>query len=320
MSLAATLDGKLYIALRADNAVAVVDTNTMTVITVIPGFDGPHGLTLAPTGERIYVVNQEAGSIGVIDLSSDNLVTTWPITGADWLSDVDVSVDGQRLYVADANMGDVYVLDTATGAVLATMTGTGDGWCAWEVEAFPPAAGPFVYATFPDEGWVGVFNTTSNTLEKVFKLGDGGDLRGMALFPPMRLHFTTLSVTKDVESTTNVDLGDVVTYTITLSNDGVDQAVGVTLTDMLPDGVTFGGFVQDSGAVYEAGVVSWNGDLAIGANLTIVFTATVNMDNDLYGQTITNTVEAAAINATANSDSASFSVVGRIYLPLIMRD
>jgi uncharacterized repeat protein (TIGR01451 family) len=291
----------------------------MTVISVITGFNGPHGLTLAPTGERVYVVNQEANSIGVIDLSGDSLVTTWSIPGAEWLSDVDVSVDGQRLYVADAEMGDVYVLDTATGAVLAVVTGTGDGWTAWEVEAFPPAAGPFVYATFPDEGWVGVLNSTSNTLEKVFRLGDDGDLRGMALFPPIRLHPTTLSVTKDVEPTTDVDLGDIVTYTITLSNDGPDEAMGIVLTDTLPAGVTFGGFVQDDGAVYEVGVISWSGDLAISANLTIVFTATVNMDDALYGQSITNTVEVSTANAPPNSASASFTIIRRIYLPLIAK-
>jgi uncharacterized repeat protein (TIGR01451 family) len=319
MSLAASLSDKLYIALRSDNAVAVVDTTAMTVTRIITGFIAPHGLALSPVGGYVFVVNQGDDSIGVIDTSSDSLMATWPIPGADWLSDVDVSVDGKRLYVADAEMGDVYVLDTATGALLAAMTGTGDGWTAWEVEAFPPAAGPFVYATFSSDNWVGVFNTTSNTFEKAFRLGDGGDLRGMALFPPLRLQPTTLNVAKDVESTAAVNLGEVVTYTLTLSNDGVDQAVGIVLTDTLPAGVTFGGFVQDNGAVYQAGVISWNGDLAVGANLMIIFTVTVNMDAALYGQTLTNTVEVAAANATANSASASFTVVWRILLPLISR-
>lgn len=187
MSLAATCSDKLYVALRVDDAVAVVDTASMTVTTVITGFAAPHGLTLTPDCRRVYVVNQEADSIGVIDTRSDTLVATWPISGADWLSDVDVLTSGRRLYVADAEKGDVYVLDTATGAVLATLTGTGDGWTAWEVEAFPSAAGPFVYATFAYDGWVGVVDTAGNTLVKVFKVGDGGDLRGMALFPPVRL-------------------------------------------------------------------------------------------------------------------------------------
>ncbi|MBN2389983.1 MAG: beta-propeller fold lactonase family protein [Anaerolineae bacterium] len=185
MSLAAACSDKLYVALRAGGAVAVVDTAVMTVTKVITGFVAPHGLTLTPACDRVYVSNQGGDSIGVIDASSDSLIATWPVPGAEWLSDVDVSVDGQRLYVADADTGDVYVLDTATGAVVATVTGT--GWTAWEVEAFPLAAGPFVYATFPYDGWVGVLDTTSNTLEKVFRLGDGGDLRGMALFPPTRL-------------------------------------------------------------------------------------------------------------------------------------
>jgi YVTN family beta-propeller protein len=187
MSLAAACSDKLYVALRADNAVAVVDTAAMTVTKIITGFFAPHGLALTPTCKRVYVSNQGDDSVGVIDASSDSLIATWPVPGTEWLSDVDVSVDGQRLYVADADTGDVYVLDTATGSLLATVTGTGDGWTSWELEAFPPAAGPFVYASFPYDGWVGVLNTTDNTLEKVIRLGDGGDLRGMALFPPIRL-------------------------------------------------------------------------------------------------------------------------------------
>ncbi len=187
MSLAAACSGKLYVALRADNAVAIVDTSVMTVTKVITGFNEPHGLTLAPTCQQAYVVNQGGDSIGVINTATDSLIATWPIIGADWLSDVDISPDGQRLYVADAELGDVHVLNAATGAVLAHMTGTGDGWTAWEVETFSPSGGPFVYATFSYDGWVGVFNTTSNTWQKAIQLGTGGDLRGMALFPPLRL-------------------------------------------------------------------------------------------------------------------------------------
>jgi YVTN family beta-propeller protein len=187
MSLAAACSGKLYVALHVDGAVAVVDTAAMTVTEVITGFVQPHGLALTPDCGRVYVGDQGSGSIGVIDARSDSLIATWPILGAEWLSDVDVSVDGQRLYVADASTGDVYVLDTATGALLDAVTGTGSGWTAWEVEAFPLVAGPSVYATFPREGWVGVLNTATNTLEKVFRLGDDGNLRGMALFPPTRL-------------------------------------------------------------------------------------------------------------------------------------
>jgi YVTN family beta-propeller protein len=183
MSLAAIPSGKLYVALRADDSVAVVDPISMTVTTVITGFVAPHGLATALTGEQVYVVNQVGNSIGVIDTRTDSLAATWPIPEAEWLSDIDVSQFGERLYVTDANMGDIYVLDATTGAVLAIVTGTGDGWTAWEIEAFPRAAGPYVYATFSNDGWVGVLNTTSNTLVKVFKLGYGGNLRGMALFP-----------------------------------------------------------------------------------------------------------------------------------------
>ncbi len=183
--LAATCCDTLYVTLRNDDAVAVVDTEALTVTSVITGFDEPHGITLAPMGDRVYVVNQGASSVGVIDTETQSLIATWMIPG-DWIANVDISPDGQRLYVTDANMGDIHVVDTATGALLATVTGTGDGWTAWDVESLAPAGGPFAYATFPYDGWVGVVNTMDNTLEKVLPLGRGGDLRGLALFPPLR--------------------------------------------------------------------------------------------------------------------------------------
>jgi YVTN family beta-propeller protein len=161
----------------------VVDTAALTVTSVITGVDYPWGVVADPTGRRVYVTSQGSGAISVIESGTDSLVATWPIVGAEWLADVDISMDGRRLYVADAEMGDVYVIDTATGALLTTTTGTGDGWTAWEVEAFPSAAGPFTYATFPHDGWIGVLNTTSNTLEKVLLLENSGVPRGMALFP-----------------------------------------------------------------------------------------------------------------------------------------
>jgi hypothetical protein len=67
--------------------------------------------------------------------------------------------------------------------------------------------------------------------------------------------------------------------------------------------------VQQSGASYNAGVISWNGNLPAGAELTIVFTATVDMDTDLYGQTITNTAEFDSANDGAGDAQAAFTVI-----------
>jgi YVTN family beta-propeller protein len=183
MGLTRTCADRLYVAVRGPDGVAVVDTAGLTVTQVITGLSRPWGVVADPLSRRVYVSNQTDRSVSVIDTRTDSLIAAWPVPGADWLADLDVSPSGRWLYVADADMGDIYVLDTRTGALQATMTATGDGRTAWEVEALPGIAGPWVYATFPYDGWLGVFNTADHTMEKVLLLGDG-ELRGMALFPP----------------------------------------------------------------------------------------------------------------------------------------
>jgi uncharacterized repeat protein (TIGR01451 family) len=71
--------------------------------------------------------------------------------------------------------------------------------------------------------------------------------------------------------------GDVLTYTVNLTNTGVVTATAARMTDTLPAAVTFGGLVS-GGAIYSAtlNAVLWNGDVNPSAGVSVVFTATVN--------------------------------------------
>jgi uncharacterized repeat protein (TIGR01451 family) len=104
--------------------------------------------------------------------------------------------------------------------------------------------------------------------------------------------------------------GDTLTYTLTITNSGPSQAIGVTLTDTLPAEVTFGSATpgQGTGCSEAGGVVTCHlGDLAPGA----VATATIvsNVDPAARG-TITNTANVAGTdpdpdlaNNTATKDA-----------------
>ena len=118
-----------------------------------------------------------------------------------------------------------------------------------------------------------------------------------------------------------VDLGEIVTYTFTLSNSGNGTATGVLITDVLPIAVNFGGFVQQNGAAYSSGAITWSGSLNANAAATVVFTATVKNDQSLYGTNITNTVQFTSGNGGGGSANIAFAVVKRyfIYMPLIQR-
>jgi len=132
----------------------------------------------------------------------------------------------------------------------------------------------------------------------------------------------SLSVAKSVVPQADVPPGGVVTYTVVLSNSGAGDALGVVLTDALPVEVTFGGWVQQSGAVYENGVITWTGTVAGDGQVTLVFTATLGTDSGLYNRTVVNTARFASDNAGSGSATATFTTARRyyIYLPLVMRN
>jgi len=83
-----------------------------------------------------------------------------------------------------------------------------------------------------------------------------------------------VSLTKVVDNPTP-NVGDNVTFTITVNNAGPSDATGVVVTDKLPSGFTY---VSDTGlGAYQSGSGSWSiGNLAIGANKSINIVAKVN--------------------------------------------
>jgi uncharacterized repeat protein (TIGR01451 family) len=122
-----------------------------------------------------------------------------------------------------------------------------------------------------------------------------------------------LVLTKNVSAVGTVALGEVLTYTLNLDNDGDGPASGIYLTDTLPTEITFGDFAMGTNvnANYATGVITWSGDLPTGVQpIAIVYTATVNMDYTLYGETITNTVTFNSDNAGTGQDQAAFTIAG----------
>ncbi|MFV0645462.1 MAG: hypothetical protein ACK5NN_13365, partial [Sphingomonadaceae bacterium] len=109
--------------------------------------------------------------------------------------------------------------------------------------------------------------------------------------------------------------GDIVRFLITVRNNGSSQATGVTLTDLLPTGMTAtAGNGTVSQGSYNAGSGLWSiGTLANGATATLSLEGTA--DPGTYGSTITNTTTAASGvepdgSTTGDDLSESVEVVG----------
>ena len=109
----------------------------------------------------------------------------------------------------------------------------------------------------------------------------------------------------DLELAKTVDnpapnVGDNITFAITVTNQGPSDATGVTVTDSLPDGYTY--VSDDGGGSYDSGTGAWTID-ALGAGETVVLhiTARVEVSGDYE-----NWAEVtAADQKDADSDPAS---------------
>ncbi len=100
-----------------------------------------------------------------------------------------------------------------------------------------------------------------------------------------------LSKTANVSS---AEAGDAISYLITVVNNGVATATGVTVEDILPSSLTFTGSNASKGS-YNSGSGIWNiGTLNIGANATLTINATVNS----IVLPITNFAQVKAANET----------------------
>ena len=104
-----------------------------------------------------------------------------------------------------------------------------------------------------------------------------------------------LELTKDVAPAA-VQVGEETTFTISVVNQGPDDATGVEVTDTLPAGLTY---VSDNGAgAYDSATGVWTiGNLAVGDSVSMDFVVTVD-DIGVF----TNVAEVTAANEQ-DSDS-----------------
>lgn len=138
-----------------------------------------------------------------------------------------------------------------------------------------------------DQGTAGqnLTNTISNTQDQLDTNFTSDDLEETIV-----VGASDLVTVKTVDNTAP-DEGDTIVYTLTVTNNGLSDATGVSLVDHLPFGVTY---VSDDGAgSYSDATSVWSiGDIPFGASVSLNIVATVN--SGTAGTTIENTTTAAS--------------------------
>jgi uncharacterized repeat protein (TIGR01451 family) len=115
-----------------------------------------------------------------------------------------------------------------------------------------------------------------------------------------------------------VTVGNSVTYTIVLNNEGMGTAHGVMLTDRLPEQVGFAQWLnQPQGAVVTDGELTWQGTVIAATPVTFAFVIGYLGGE---GDVVTNTVEITHTSATANAQAVFLVTTSfNVYLPVVLK-
>ncbi|MFC2078286.1 hypothetical protein ACFLTM_05720, partial [Candidatus Bipolaricaulota bacterium] len=127
----------------------------------------------------------------------------------------------------------------------------------------------------------------------------------------LRVQSADLSVVKIVDDDTPNE-GDSIQFTITLTNNGPDEATNVLISDLLPSGLTFVSAIPSAGT-YDDSTGEWTvASIGSGVSITLILTATADIGT--AGQTLTNTATAVSADQAdpdPSNDSASAPVTVR---------
>jgi YVTN family beta-propeller protein len=171
---------RIYVANSGSNSVSVVNP-AGDPITTIAGLAGPVAVAFTPNGRRALVVEQNSGSVAIIDVTHSTVLTE--ITVGPQPNAVAVNRTGTKAYVANGGNSTVSVIDLATNTVSATVT-VGDGPTDIAVRG-----NAFVYVVNRDSNTVSVIDAATNTV--VATIVVPGAPHGIAITPNRKRAYVT---------------------------------------------------------------------------------------------------------------------------------
>jgi len=151
----------------------------------------------------------------------------------------------------------------------------------------PPLGGAGTYQ------WVAIYSGDSNNKPISGSIGDEPEL----VIAPK------LTIVKTGNGT--VSSGDIVSFTIVVTNTGLGTAFSVSLSDPLPDSAHLN-WVSDAGVITNGTLTDAMGDLASGQSVTIHVSAVTPAG---FSATLNNTATATASNEIGSVSSSSTDIV-----------
>ena len=271
-------------------------TETLTITATVDAGTGGQTLTNVVSNTQTQTdSNSTADDFDAeITVTSSNLVTTktvnnaTPNEGGTIVYTISVINNGPNnatgVSLTDIlPIGITYVTDDGSGAY-----NTGSGiWTIGNIANGATAKLNITATVDIATGGTSIVNVTTAASGDQTDLTTSGDDLDASISVTSSELVTTMSVDN---STPNE--GDIVTYSITVNNQGPSDATNVNLTSNLPSGVTFDSFVAPAGTAFNQGSGVWIvGNIASHTSKVLLVKAIVNIGTG--GTTITNTTTVA---------------------------
>ncbi|MDQ1700311.1 MAG: hypothetical protein QOG34_2174, partial [Frankiaceae bacterium] len=234
----------------------------------------------APNNTINYTITvQNTGSVTATDVQIAE-----PASGAS--ADPSVNVFAKATYNNDAACG------TGTSAGCAGSIDVTGGVITWTTDI---AAGSSATVSFSvtvkatDGDGDHIYNQASVTSGHTTRYTNVTD--HVVKYPEIRVTKASDPESGSAAAPTPVSPGDDITYTLTVHNDGLADATGVPVSDVVPDGTEYvQGSADATGGTFDSGTntVSWSVDVAAGGSVAVSFQAHV-VETDVNGTLIDNT-------------------------------
>ena len=105
--------------------------------------------------------------------------------------------------------------------------------------------------------------------------------------------------------------GQTITYTVAVTNTGLQDAAAVVVTDAIPAGTTYVPGSADHGGTLTNGTLSWTVPVAHGATVNLQFQVTVNA-GDANGTLIDNTATVNGVSTNTTHHEVEFPVINAV--------
>ncbi|MGN0064153.1 MAG: S8 family serine peptidase [Nocardioides sp.] len=243
-------------------------------------------LTVPAGTKRLFVGLSEATApdfdlyIGQGAVSADNVVAYSASGGSREKIDLASPPAGEYWVIVQNWEASAAGTDTVTLST-AVVGGSGDNFRVEGPSANVPAGDPFTVRAFWDEDELDAGETWYGAVD----VAVGGDSVGVI---PVTLARVTDDVTKTAD-VTSAKPGDTITYTVEVAPNVTPEDLEYTITDQLPDGVTYVEGSATGGATYADGTLTWTGTQPTMAGVKGSYTWTTSADDTSCVNPVTGT-------------------------------